>query len=216
MIKKSTDHCCSLFSFSEDWSSTQNIWLPANHTHPTLRYPAKREYGERRGQVTSSFPRPHWKFPTHWQKEHPAVGPQPLLRCALPRWLWSLIPSRLRMQSLCPASLPLSVTRLTTERTLQRIMPHRCMAMDSPLTICKDLWRTQYSVNVERSLYYSTPLGVISFVLHKHRALTSGILNFICFFPPSPGYWNWLLSSTAHPTPCSSPGHGEFGSVKAL
>lgn len=102
MIKKSTDHCCSLFSFSENRSSTQNTRMPANHTHPTLRYPAKREYGERRGQVTSSLRRPHWKFPTHWQKEHPAVGPQPLLGCTLPRWLWSLIPSRLGMQSLCP------------------------------------------------------------------------------------------------------------------
>lgn len=216
MIKTSIGHCVSIVSFSENWSSMKNIRLTGNHTQPTLTYSAQRECGERRGRVASCFPRPHRKFPTPQQREHPGCGSPPLLRCALTRWLWSLIPSRLGMQSLCPYFLTLSALPGSLQSALQIIMPHRCMAMDSLLTVCKDLWRTQYSMNAKRSLYYSTPLGVFSFVLYKHWAFTSGILNFICFFSPSPGYWNWLLSSSAHPTPCSSPGHGEFGSVKAL
>lgn len=72
-------------------------------------------------------------------------------------------------------------------------------------------------MNAECSLYYSTPLDMFSFVLRKHRALTSEILNFIGFSsPPSQATENWLLSLTACPAPCSPPGHGEFGSAKAL
>lgn len=152
---------------------------------------------------------------------HPPAERAPRLwapgRCCavlFPGGFWNLIPSRPGMQSLCPYFLTLSALPGPLQSTLQIIMPPRCMAVDSPLTICKDLWRTQHSMNAKRSPYYSTPLGVFSFVLYKHWAFTSGILNFISFSSP-PGYWNRLLSSTAHPTHCS-PGHGEFGSVKAL
>jgi hypothetical protein len=71
------------------------------------------------------FMRPHGKLPTHWQKEHPGGGPEPVLSCSLPRWLWILIPSRPRMQS---SSCWFLLT--ATESDLQVIMPHRCTARD--------------------------------------------------------------------------------------
>lgn len=55
-------------------------------------------------------------------------------------------------------------------------------------------------MNAERSLCYSTPLGVFSFVPDKHRALTSGILNFpgFCLLLPQATEEGWW-SSASHP-----------------
>lgn len=145
-----------------------------------------------------------------------AVGPQLLLPYSLPRWLWVLILSRLECNGGVGTFLPLSMARITIESSLQIIMPHRCKAR-SLLCYQQRSLKDPIPLNAECSLYYSTPLGMFSFVLYKRGALTSGILHFIGFSSPPPqATENWLLSSTAHPTPCSSPSHGEFGTAKAL
>lgn len=95
------------------------------------------------GGVTSPFRRPHRKLPTHRQKEHPGCG--------------ALAPTTLSSSQVASEPNPfkagnaISVLLLSyhcqpevhPESPLQIIVPHRCMAADSPNTICKDLWRTQ-------------------------------------------------------------------------
>lgn len=66
-----------------------------------------------------------------------------------------------------------------------------------PRTACRDHRRTPYLLKAVCSLHYSTPAGLFSFVLCKHRALTPGILKFISppLLPPATG--NRLLPSSA-------------------
>lgn len=157
--------------------------------------------GERREQ----WPHLSWdhtenSLPTG-KKSAQAVGPQPA--ALFPSQVaWDLIPSRLGMWSLCWCFLTIVSAQVHYSESPANNNASQVYGNGFPHTICEDLWRTQYPMNAECSLYYSTPLGVFSFVLYKHRALTSGILNFICLSsPPSPGYWKLvaLLNCSPHP-----------------
>lgn len=107
------DHCVSIFSFSENRSSVKKKYLTVcyNHTHLTRSYSATSECRDREAG------RPHGKSPPTGKKEHAGCGTPITVRCSLPRWLWSLIPLRPGMQSLCWCFLTIVRTRSTPEST---------------------------------------------------------------------------------------------------
>lgn len=152
-------------------------------------------------------------MPTHRPKSTQAAGPP-----ARP----ALFSSRVALQGLIPPR---------AGSTIVLVLSHHCQdelhsAQSSRLAWCltgvppwtpDHLQRSLNTLNAERSLCYSTPLGVFSFVPDKHRALTSGILNFtasVSSFPRLLKRGGGPLFPT--PTrPPSSSGHSEFGSALA-
>lgn len=76
-----------------------------------------------------------------------------------------------------------------------------------PRTACRDHRRTPYLLKAECSLHYSTPAGLFSFVLCKHRTLTPGILNFISSPLLLPATGNRLLPSSAGSNAPTHPVH---------
>lgn len=97
------------------------------------------------------------------------------------------------------------------QSTLQIIMPHRCMAMDSPLTICKDLWRTQsraFSLlfySIRRVFFCSLQALGFNFWNIEFRLLLLSfprLLKSVAIFSCSPhplffswSWWIWIRKS---------------------